>query len=320
MYNAAQFSAINQNLVQGQIHSLSLNEINFPFDIPNMQTGFNYFLLYATTGAHVDFTVTVPPGFYTGTELATIITQAIHLQGAAQDPPLLPDDLPTCTFDEISNRFTFNYTDQRWEIISPYTNPSPGLLPSNRLGKDILSIMGYPPSQGPLQIGPGVDGLQVAVSGSAPLAFTQYIDICSPQLCKYQEFAGGSTTNLARRGDLICRLYIANNIAVEQGGNGTRPYIINRQYFNARIMKWTTGNSVGQMDINLYDDVGQPLQTTWAPRSYQITFNVYEGGDEMEQVMDSATGQTMTLRRFAPYQPENAQAWSSGTFPMRSRR
>jgi len=41
-------------------------------------------------------------------------------------------------------------------------------------------------------------------------------------------------------------------------------------------MRWTADNSVGTIDINLYDDVGQPLTTTWQPRPYQVTFNAME--------------------------------------------
>ena len=152
------------------------------------------------------------------------------------------------------------------------------------------------------------------------MAFTQYVDVCSPQLCKFQELAGGSTTNLARRGNLICRLYISNNIAVGADGavEGTRPFVINRQYQNARIMKWTVGNSVGQMDIDLYDDTGKPLATSWAPRPYQITFNVYEGGDETETVVGS-DGQITTLPKYAAYQPQNANAWANPSFPIKRR-
>jgi hypothetical protein len=74
---------------------------------------------------------------------------------------------------------------------------------------------------------------------------------------------------------VICRLFIANNVATQEE-EGTRPFIINRQYTNERVMRWTADNSVGTIDVQLYDDVGQPLQTTWQPRPYQITFNAYE--------------------------------------------
>jgi hypothetical protein len=138
-----------------------------------------------------------------------------------------------------------------------------------------MTIMGYQRGQDGLYQGViAVDEPFIAV-GSAPLAFTQYIDICSPQLCKGQRFRDGSTTNLSRRSDVICRLYISNNVATQEE-EGMRPFVINRQFNNARVMKWTTDNSVGTIDIQLFDDVGQPLLTTWQPRPYQITFNCYE--------------------------------------------
>ena len=279
-YNNNTFNSVGQNIIQGQIDSIAVSEVNFPYDIPNMQAGSNNFLLYLTVGPQVDFQVTVPPGFYTGTELATEITALIVAGGLAQAPPVVAADLPTCVYDTTANRFTFvgpvnPVYAQSWEIITPFTNPSPVLLPSNNLGKDILSIMGFPPESAPLQIGPGPGGVQVGVGGSAPLAFTQYIDICSPQLCKFQYFRDGTTTNLARRSDVICRLYIANNVATQEE-EGTRPFVIHRQYKNARVMRWTADNSVGTIDIQLFDDVGQPLLTSWTPRPYQITFNCYE--------------------------------------------
>ena len=65
-YNDAQFNAKNQNLVQGQIHSMSVNEVNFPYDIPNVQEGFNSFSLdyIDVTGVGtILLQPTVPPGF-----------------------------------------------------------------------------------------------------------------------------------------------------------------------------------------------------------------------------------------------------------------
>ena len=338
-YNAAQFNAVGQNIIQGQIDSVSLNEINFPYDIPNIQAGYNTFELVANPydgGLGVmalpipEFiTVTIAPGFYSGTELATAINAAIAVQQSLAGGSAA--NAPSVTYNATSNLFTFLAPSAKppanptpsWFISSPYTLPLEYQGTTNKLGKDILSIMGFLTSQNdsnnvssnPAFIPPSPS---FTSGGSAPLTFTQYIDVCSPQLCKYQEFSGGSTTNLARRGDVICRLYISNNIAVQEA-EGMRPFIINRQYMNSRIMRWTTGNSVGTIDINLYDDVGQPLATSWVPRNYQITFNVYESGDSDEKVVDKETGESMTLKRYAAYVPENAQAWNSPSFPMRRR-
>jgi hypothetical protein len=287
LYNQLLFNAQNQNIIQGQIQSVAVSEINFPYDIPNMQEGFNFFFLevngFVIPGI---FEVLVPVGFYTGTELAAAVNAAITLMGAALPTPLLPAQMPTVAFSTSSGLFTFTgpaaplspqYND--WFLASPYTFPT-GLsgAASNTLGKDILSIMGFLPTQGNniSALGP-INTLPAAQA--APLLFTQYIDICSPQLCKFQFFRDGSTTNLARRSDVICRLYIANNVATQEE-EGTRPFVINRQYTNARVMRWTADNAVGTIDINLYDDVGQPLTTTWAPRPYQITLNCYESPKE----------------------------------------
>jgi hypothetical protein len=222
--------------------------------------------------------VTVAPGFYTGTELAAAINVASTAAGAANVPVIVAGDIPQCTFNAVSNRFTFTAPPApsaprfaAWNFTSPSTFPAQQNLVS-QLYKDILSIMGYYTEQNPA-VGPGA--FTTFVSGSAPLTFTQYIDICSPQLCKFQFFRDGSTTNLARRSDVICRLYISNNVATQEE-EGTRPFVINRQFTNERVMRWTADNSVGTIDVQLYDDTGLPLQTTWQPRPYQITFNAYE--------------------------------------------
>jgi len=284
-YNNAQFNANNQNIIQGQIHSVSLAEVNFPYDIPNVQVGVtDSFELYAFPGdlpGNPIFVITLPAGFYQGQELADAINAEIAVQGAAFVPPVVLADQPQCVYDDVSNRFRFELlapvtAPLAWGLASDYTYPVGVLVRPNTLGKDILSMMGFLPDQenGLPAVATGPGGSLVGAQ-SAPLAFTQYIDICSPQLCKFQYFRDGSTTNLARRSDVICRLYITNSVAINEV-EGLRPFVINRQFFNERVMRWTADNSVGTVDVQLYDDVGQPLKTTWQPRPYQITFNAYE--------------------------------------------
>lgn len=280
LYNSLTFNARNQNLVQGQIHSVSVNEVNFPYDIPNIQFGFNEFIMETVVGLANLPVIVIAPGFYTGVELQAAVNAAITAAGAAAPIPLLPAQMPTLTYNAVDNLFRFNPPAapggaqyQEWFFQSPYTFPLGLVAQPSTLSRDIMSIMGFLPSQTPRvnTVGP----VSLTSGASAPLIFTRYVDICSPQLCQYQYFRDGSTTNLARRSDVICRLYISNNVATQEE-EGTRPFIINRQFNNARVMRWNAGSSVGSMDIQLYDDIGQPLQITWQPRPYQITFNVYE--------------------------------------------
>ena len=293
-YNACTFNAKGQNIIQGDIKDVTVSEVNFPYDIPNVQGPTSSFV--AESNLQEPVVVVVPSGFYTGRELAGAINIAFAAAAALAATPIPPTDVPTFTYDETSNRFKItppatpvDRSNDRWIFNSNYTFPGQNVT-INTLGKDIFSLMGYLTSQGTQLSNNGFSSLLVTSragdlapagpvlgAASAPLVFTQYIDICSPQLCKFQYFRDGSTTNLARRSDVICRLFICNNIALAQADpEGTRPFVINRQFYNARVMRWTADNSVGTIDINLYDDVGQPLTTAWQPRPYQITFNAME--------------------------------------------
>ena len=111
-YNNSKYNAVNQNLVQGQIHSVSVNEINFPYDIPNVQSNVtDIFSLTPNTGqlpGDPVLTIQLADGFYTGTELAAEITAVILAQGAAAPTPIVAANLPICVYDTVSNRFTFS--------------------------------------------------------------------------------------------------------------------------------------------------------------------------------------------------------------------
>ena len=256
--------------------------MNFPYDIPNIQFGFNRFFLVCVVSSSppVDqlLDIIITPGFYNGTELANAINSKIAVVGALATPPIIVANQPFVAYDTTTNQFTFSPPVAPtipaygvWNILSPYTFPT-SQPPPSRIGKDILSIMGFYTEQENVLV---TTTDTTVTGGSAPLSFTQYIDICSPELCQYQYFRDGSTTNLARRADVICRLYISNNVATQEE-EGARPFVINRQFNNARVMRWTSGSSIGSMSVQLFDDVGQPLTTTWQPRPYQISFNVYE--------------------------------------------
>lgn len=287
VYNNFVLANPGQNLVQGQMKDVALSEVLFPYDLPNVMPGYNVFELYTTAPAPpLVWTITVPVGFYTPAELVSEINDLID--ALALIAGLSAGDYPVLAYSASSNIFSFDGVTnptyaQNWVLASPYTfsaNYSGVVTPD--LGKDILSIMGFSKEQ------TGQVGTAGSVSGSAPMMFTQYIDICSPTLCQYQFLRDGSTTSFPRRVDLICRLYIENETSMPQSydgeGNavpvGSRPFVIHRQFKNQRVMRNTATNAINDVDIQLYDDCGQPLTTAWAPRDFQITFHVYEAGDK----------------------------------------
>ena len=343
LYNDCTYNAQNpnagggggQNIIQGSIREIAVSEVNFPYDIPNIQDGFNTFELIANlpvglgTPSSVpgDLYITIPPGFYSGSELATAINAVISAQQILVED--VSGNAPTVAYDGTSNRFTFNAPANAppgnptptWAVFSPYTYPYNYRSATNTLGKDILSIMGFLPA-------PNHSAAYTAVSsdtasglpttfvsqGAAPLVFTQYIDICSDKLTSNQMFQGGSTTNLARRQNVLCRMFICDNVSLTTTEvEGTRPFILNRQYVNARVMKWSVESSIPTIDIQLYDDVGQPLAVTWAPRPYQITFNCYERSqDYVADRDDEEHGSIKPPPRYASYQEGNvSRAWKN---------
>jgi hypothetical protein len=93
--------------------------------------------------------------------------------------------------------------------------------------------------------------------------YTDYIDICSPTLCQAQFVRDGNTHQNVIHRDIICRLYVANEISVYYTDTtGTRPFIIHRQFKNAKVMKWTAERSIDAIDIQLYDMYGNYLPTS----------------------------------------------------------
>ena len=293
-YNDFAVQNPGQNLVQGQIKDVAVSEICFPYDLPNIMPGYNRFNLFNGGGpiqANPPLNITITPGFYTGTELAAAINARIIAQGAANPTGvLLPADLPSVTYSQTNNQFTWvDATNpaysQDWEIEiifnPPYDGTTLNYVPAST--KNILSIMGYvdPYVQIPgfgysTQVGDGVPAM-----GAAPLVFTQFIDIVSNKLARYQHMRDGSSATNYRKTDLVARVYVANDTSTFAADpQGTRPFVIHRQYKNQRVFDWTTDGSVDAIDIRLYDDYGQVLDYDWQPRAFQITFHAYQNEKE----------------------------------------
>jgi hypothetical protein len=150
-----------------------------------------------------------------------------------------------------------------------------------------------------------------AINGSTYTGlYTQYIDICSPTLCQAQYVRDGNTNQQTIRRDLICRLYVANEVSLFQTDpTGTRPFVIHRQFKNAKVMKWTAERSIDAIDIQLYDQFGNQLPSSFpgyiqtvanpnnvsgsnvwqgAPADFAITFLV----DEHDETREHNVGYT----------------------------
>ena len=240
----------------------------------------------------------VPTGFYTGNELATVIQAAITAKETAAGIPAgsftVAYDSGSGSIvwqntdvwngaDGVANYFleftvpttagsvpNFSQPNMLWtlglrDMFATYPPLGPGANPlPNSTGSVTLVPSGYPNAAGasvpPLPVfAPGY--FYNAVNGSTYTgAYTQYIDICSPTLCQAQNVRDGNTNQFSIHRDLICRLYITNEVSLYQADpTGTRPFVIHRQFKNAKIMKWSVDRSIDAIDIQLYDQFGNPL-------------------------------------------------------------
>ena len=97
--------------------------------------------------------------------------------------------------------------------------------------------------------------------------YTDWVDLCSPILCQSQDIRDSTTNQVTLRKDIIARIYIADEVSLQPptdpSGNvldiGCRPFIIHRQFRNAKVMKSNNDNSLSGLDLILYDMYGQPL-------------------------------------------------------------
>jgi len=254
---------------QGQIMNVKLTEIRFPYAIPNVNQYTNSCYI-GLDGVISPFTIA--NGFYTGDALEAAVQTELNATFGA--------GAITCGYGS-DGRFTFDAgVGHTVELIPSFTNPPAGNPVIAEFGQSLLQIMGFNFFQVDYTV-----PRQVQVSSVAPLTYTEYIDICSDVLTQYQNLPDSSTNNINRQ-HIICRLYIANETSTtvqEQSGNpvfpGCVPFVIHRQFKNPKVMKWNSQNSVDRIDIQLFDDAGNPLALPVDGTTYddfQITFQSSE--------------------------------------------
>ena len=339
-YNNFRVQTLGGNIIQGQINKIRVAEIMFPYNIPTIVTGQNdtmsasFQIFTVGTGAGPVFSVqiTIPPGYYTGTELAAALQTAINV--ASITFAGWPAGIINVSFDATNQSIVLRNTNTYsaaaaavnyffgWAPDTPVT-ALPNLPNPNSFNlQDLTFTMGfrnyfasrpvtivppttvYPNCIAPLNY-PGAGtfaGINYASYVNAVIGsqytgrYTDWIDICSPALCQAQYVRDGNTNQGSIHRDLICRLYITTEVSTFLADPvGSRPFVIHRQFKNAKVMKWTAERSIDAIDIQLYDMYGQVLPTpvnftlltpiaqtaTSGAADFGITFLVDEHDDTM---------------------------------------
>jgi len=252
----------NQNFNTGYFKRLAVTELDLPFVTPNVNKNNNKLWL---TGGNSNVVANaaliyceIPEGFYNGTELANIMETTMNSATGFN----LPDGTPinfgdpdwTVTYN-LDGTFTLDNTtdyffvstgkDTQWDV------------PSVRGIKTLNDIMGF--NYG----GPEPALLdQTQTGGVASMSYTRYIDVVSNKLTKFQNAKDG-LTQLNNYNGILCRIYLdsgLNNSLLDTEPFGTRPCInLYREYKNPKFIQWNRNEFVSDIDIKLYDDLGQPL-------------------------------------------------------------
>jgi len=270
---------------QGQIMNVKLAEVRFPYAIPNVNDYNNKFIISLATGSA--FSIAITPGFYTGTTLATAVNSAVSARILGTPPSLAFNADGTFTwtaFDEtVASKFYL-------APLFTYENPDDAIYQTLNTSINtpcLLSLMGFNPTYQDFTVAGYTFFSQVA-----PLVYTRWIDICSDVLTQYQDLPDSSTStpNLQH---VICRLLIANETSTtttDASGfpvyPGMNPFIIHRQFKNAKVMKWNGQNSIDRIDIKLYDDAGRPLYL--GARSVALSNNKVCEWDDFQLIFHSA--------------------------------
>jgi len=122
--------------------------------------------------------------------------------------------------------------------------------------------------------------------------YTDYVDITSTELCNAQNLRDSNTNQVVVRKDVLCRLYIADEISLPSTGGqipGSRPFTIHRQFRNPKVILSNNEISQASLNIALFDMYGLPLplpatfeqlgeaELRAGARDFGITFLAEEG-------------------------------------------
>jgi len=247
----------SQPLLQGGFSRICVGEITYNFNLPNINDYTNFFYLGVINTsldppAVVYKKIQIANGYYSGSQLQTAVQSAINTAFPSGSGYTI-----TITFNS-SLGFTIagNYTSTLLgSTDSTYLLPyDPNTEPPANYGATMLDVMGFNPRTNWNYCN---SGLAVVKSVGASLLYTTYIDFISNKLTYYQKVSDQSTRRNAGS-NVICRLYLTDNTS-QPNQFSPLPYIITRQFNNAKSIRWDKNTAIDWCDISLLDDSGRPL-------------------------------------------------------------
>ncbi len=250
-------------LLYGYMTKLIVSQVQLQYNIPTVVPGKNdqFFIQDANTA--IKYLITIPYGFYTPIELAAVLQIAILQSDIVFLAPLF-----TVTYNNINGNiggFLFQGNDG-----FRFNFPS---LEELDLQQAIISLKAYK------LIGMNIFNVQPATQQESKSAltwlYTQYIDITSETLTKYQNIKD-SDTSAQKLNSIIARIYLSGVGVPNQLGNsvlGSAPFIVVQDLNSPKIIRWNRDEAINSLDFQLRDMYGDLIFiSNYANNAFEQTF------------------------------------------------
>jgi hypothetical protein len=261
---------LNNYAMNGYFTRLSINQLQFFWNLPTIIKGYNDNLLLKNSVTDASCNVIIPQGYYGVTAMEDTLQSLINAGFG------LPD---------ISGNYQveFDTTDGGFSIIAPTANQAFEIVsPTNDIQRRCLQTLGFTNTLlSSLAVFPA--GLQILFGQPPTMLATRYIDIMSKTFSKYQRSKDTTTLPSQISTDIMARIYpVAPNtknyitLNTIQLGPGEQPFIICIDYNNPKYISWSPSEAIPNFDLTLLDENGQILPWSKEPGfsfscEYQLT-------------------------------------------------
>lgn len=253
-------------LIYGYINRIVVSQIQIQYNIPTVIQDVNdrFFIGVGLPIAGVKYAVTIPYGFYTPDELATMLVTRINLvpQLAALSITVAYNPVDGFVIDATSD-FYFPTYDAIVNTVGESRETALSILKLYKLlGMTVLNS------------GPGIQQFSTIFPN---FLYTPYIDFYSDVLTNYQNVKD-TNTSVAKPKGLIARVYLSGNGSVqyqtETAALGSTPFVVTADMNSPKIIKWTRDVAVPSIDFQLRDCYGDLIPTTPVTGSFSTEFQM----------------------------------------------
>lgn len=257
------------NYIYGYIRKIIVSQIQIQYNVPTINYNLNdiFYIATPTSPLPTYYKLVIPYGFYTPSELASVIQQLITT--------LTPLTSMTVTFLPLDG-FVFQSPAQFF-----FPQPLEVQRLSNLSAFDVINLTKTYRVFGITQFNTEPQTQQTSFNYPNFL-YTPYVDIYSDTLTNYQSIKDTNTTVFNQKG-LIARVYLSGsgNIQNVEGATalGSRAFTMTADLNTPKIIEWTRDVTVTQIDIQVRDQYGEllPGPELGYQTEFQITLLCVEG-------------------------------------------